>query len=703
MQGSSESKPQSGTWGGPADWEALETIKAPAIIPAEVPQDATETATTRLPVVAAPLPSPFRAAPKRAKPTVRQHAWRGFSIAIVIGLLVGVMAPLGYSAYTTYEQAKALALDGVKHLEAVKAKLPTSTSNLAPLLDATTLHSFMPDIQAAQSDFTQLNTTFNSSWMIGFAGGLPGIKDKVTAARHLVRIGLDITQMATVLVDTGSSVAGILKRSPLNASVPFITQTDLTNLTTALNTVAPLINDIAAQARGVNLGSLLSSSQQALLNKLLNGLPQINVDIATAHQFLPIVPQLLGLSTPVTYLVMTMDRSELRASGGFQGNYALATVAQGRLAGDIKLNDTYLVDEKNGVCWNPASTAPAAYQSWWPFHCWGLRDANLSADFPTTARISIQEYEAEGGSTVGGMIALTPKIIQQLLQLTGSIHIAYDYNVTVTASNLEALIHQFQLSSHNGGGDLPPPDQISSARKRFTALLGRELLDRVHKLKQGDLMTLARDAVEDLKSKDIQIYSLSPGTEQFFTDLHLDSAIQRGPGDALFVVDTNLSGKQNTYVQETIKDTVQLDAAGGATHTMTLTYDFANPTHAPTYGYANGYRDYLRVYLPASSALVSSSDGNIATAASDEPHRTMFAGFLEVPENGGPVILTLRWHVTSIIAKGQPYTLDVQKQAGNHVALDVTITKAGASKPTLIYTTPTKDQFMISDVSLTAK
>ena len=688
----------------PARWEMLNmpTVHAGG---ADVPEMASVTAP--LSIVAPLLDANFPFAPLSASSTRRpasQQRRRAITIAVVLGLLLGVVAPLGYTAFTaysTYKNLKALALDGVKHLEAVKAKLPTSTSDLSPLLNATTLTSLHPDIVAAQNDFTQLNAGLNGSWIIGLAGGLPGLSGKVTAARHLAHIGVDITQMATILVDSGTSLVNILHRSPLDAKVPFLTQTDLTTITNALNAVTPLLNDIAAQAHGVDLGSLLSSSQQALLDKVLTGLPQIDATLGNVRQFLQIAPALLGLTTPASYLVVTMDRSELRASGGFQGNYALTTVAQGRLTGDIKLNDTYLLDEKNGQCWNYNSVAPAAYQSWWQFSCWGLRDANLSADFPTTARTSIQEMETEGGAPVAGMIALTPKIIQQVLKLTGPITIGLGYNVTVTPDNLEALIHQFQLTHSTTGGDLPPPDQLSSERKRFTALLGRALQDRLHGLKQDTLIALARDAIEDLKSKDIQFYSLNPAVEQFFAGLHLDSAMQRGAGDAVFVVDTNLSGKQNTYVQEAIKDSVQLDATGGATHTLTLTYDFKNPTHAPTYGYVPGYRDYLRVYLPSTSTFISSDTSTITHMTSDELHRAMWAGFLDIPENGGPVTVTLRWHVPNAVAKSQPYTLDVQKQAGNHVVLSVTISKAGVAKPVVSYTTPTKDQFMVGDVGFT--
>lgn len=611
----------------------------------------------------------------------------------LVAVLLALTIPTSLAAYSTYAHAKALALDGVRHLEAVKAKLPTSSNNLSALLDSKTLAGLQPDIQAAQSDFAQLNDLLNHSQFVAIAGSLPSLSAKVTAARHLVHIGTDLCQLAEAVISAATTVGAILHRSPLSTTVPFLTQADLTQFTATLNTITPLVNDITTQTQGVNLGALLSASQSVLLNKLISDLPQIQGALTTVRQFIAIAPAVLGLKSPITYLVVTMDRSELRPTGGFQGNYALAQVSDGRLTSNIQLTDTYLLDEKNGVCWNASSSVPAAYQSWWPWSCWGLRDANISADFPTTARTSLQLLHTEGGPAVQGMIALTLHPIQQILDLTGPVYIGLGYNVTVTGANLEATIHKFQLTHANPGTDLPPPDQLSSPRKRFTALLGRALQDRLHKLPQTMLLQLAREALDDLKNKDIEVYAADPSVEQFFSAHQVDASMVRGPNDSLFAVDTNLSGKQNTYVQEHIADTIQLDSSGTATHTATISYDFVNPGDAPTYGYYPGYKTYLRVYVPPQSVFLSSSASAISHVASDEAQRAMWAGFVYVPQNGGPVTITLRWRVPNAVSPGQPYHFTIQNQAGNHITIAVSITPAGAPKPALNYTTPAKQIF----------
>ena len=77
------------------------------------------------------------------------------------------------------------------------------------------------------------------------------------------------------------------------------------------------------------------------------------------------------------------------------------------------------------------------------FGNWGVRDSNLSGDFPTTARMTMQLFEAEGGGPVDGDIAFTPALIGHILDVTGPIKVP-GYNETITSKNLEDRLHYYQ-------------------------------------------------------------------------------------------------------------------------------------------------------------------------------------------------------------------------------------------------------------------
>jgi len=75
----------------------------------------------------------------------------------------------------------------------------------------------------------------------------------------------------------------------------------------------------------------------------------------------------------------------------------------------------------------------------------GLRDSNLSADFPTSARLAIDQYGLRC-TPVDGVIAFTPSLIEHILQVTGPTYIP-QYAETITVQNLEERLHYYQLDN----------------------------------------------------------------------------------------------------------------------------------------------------------------------------------------------------------------------------------------------------------------
>ena len=96
------------------------------------------------------------------------------------------------------------------------------------------------------------------------------------------------------------------------------------------------------------------------------------------------------------------------------------------------------------------SVPPAAY-SWWPFRGFGLRDSNLSPDFPTSAQLSLHQLALEGGPDAQGVVAVTAPVIAQALEVVGPIEIP-EYHETVTAQNMEGLVRLYT--------ETPPPGPV---------------------------------------------------------------------------------------------------------------------------------------------------------------------------------------------------------------------------------------------------
>nr|MBA2395644.1 DUF4012 domain-containing protein [Ktedonobacteraceae bacterium] len=440
---------------------------------------------------------------------------------------------------------------------------------------------------------------------------------------------------------------------------------------------------------------------------------------------------LLGVDQPRVFLVQTMDRAELRPSGGFTGQYGELSITSGRV-GPFSLHDISGVEYTDNSP-TVGQLAPTAYRSWWPFENWGLRDSNLSADFPTTAHIAIAEYKHEVKRNVDGVVTFTPFFIEHILQAIGPIKIP-KYNETITAENLEQKLHYYQLDNA-GIRRIEIIEHVTAnnpnIRKLFTSQVASVLMDRLRHVTPAELLSLGVQVLHDLKTKDLQIYMTNPQIESLLEEYNDAAAIDRSnTHDGLLIVQTNVSAsKASQYVQTIVHDTVKLDAQGGATHTlqMQLIYNQLGPVYG-----LDTYRDYIRFYVPESAKLLSGNgfDTGVALCGgplaacppdgvyphhelvcptgtydagaaaqmigdpyqgawhpidqigrpdntkSDEPGKAMFGGYVVIPKNCSMTV-TLSWYVPSL---GQSsYNLLVQRQASTFPSLDLTVIPSGAT------------------------
>jgi hypothetical protein len=666
------------------------------------------------------------------KPSPRS---RIIHIMLLAVLLLAILLPLvvtasyALSAYGTYTALRAHAASGVHHLLAVKNLFTTAKAHPMSVFDSKTLVQAEQEFIASRKDFQQVKSLISTPLVQTIAVYLPQYRPQMTTARAASQIGIDVTDIGQVLIAAMQKLAPKFQGSLLSdTSTPLVTATDLTMVRTTLNEVLPLVDDIQQQTHQLSLDALpaglISVQQREQLQELIHLLPQVETALLQGRDLLNSFGWLLGVNQPRTFLVQTLDRAELRPTGGFTGQYGELHIANGRMA-PFSLRDISLIEYADN---SPTTDqlAPEAYRSWWPFANWGLRDSNLSADFPTSAQIAIHQYQQEVNRKVDGVIVFTPFFIEHILQILGPITIP-SYNETITAQNLEERLHYYQLD--NAGiakqMQMQGKDSSTSERKQFTALLAHTLMDRIRHASPGELMALASEMPHSLRTRDLQIYFTNAQLEDLLMQYDLAGQVNRSTThDGLYVVQANVSAsKASQYVRTSISDTVSLDAAGGATHVMHLSLAYAEI--GQIYG-LDTYRDYVRVYVPPSAKLLWGDGfdtgqplcggpfgscpaesvyphdelvcptgqyqvgfaapmlndpyagewhpldtiGPPTNRVSDEPGRAMFGGYVVIPKNC-TMTVTLSWYVPPL--GHSPYELFVQRQAGTFPELDLTV------------------------------
>ena len=604
-------------------------------------------------------------------------------LILVFFLLSGVASSvsiLGYQKYNPiYHNDLSLAQRGLQHLHNATTVLE-SLSKKTP--DPATVTYAQHEFTAASAAFSQVNTSLKS--LPGVLTVLPVYGSRLNTALRLLPLAVEVSQAG---IASCTILNIILSRfhDPLNAHASGLTIADLNVIAKNLQQIKAIVHLAVSQVDQLQPADLQFDPRLGkMIDTFRTNMPALQAELNDVEALLPILPALLGIGAPAHYLIEMVDSTELRPTGGFIGNYGIATLVGGRLT-DAHITDIYLLDYAYKASGGHIPYPPA--YTWFSQHLssdtWSFRDSNLEADFPTSARMGEVNYMREGGKvSVQGVISITPALIQHMLAITGPIFIP-EYHETVTPQNLIDRIHYHQLGPGREGSDIPSSDGHSSVRKHFTELLTEHFMARVHQLSSSALPAFLSVMMSALHTKDIQIYLNASKAENLLRDLHLASIITTPVADNLFVVDTNIAAdKANPFIVSTLNDQVTIDANGNAIHDTTLRYAWV----IPGFLYGNPvYRDYVRVYMPP-RALISQQRGWQPNGTSTAYGRTVLAGSFTFLWHQ-TVKVHLMWmvpHAAGRDAQGWHYQYQIQRQAGAlwNLHLQVTLPSCAVVKKT---------------------
>ncbi len=634
---------------------------------------------------------------------LRTRNGRALIAMLIVTLVFACCAPGVFAARLTFA-----GVDGVRQLQNIETKL--NTDGVGILLNPADLQSIRTQLATAHADFASLDTALN------LASPITHLSGSLRADATLVRIGVELTAAGNDILGNGMALLTPLLSNPLGGA------TNQSRLDPALYPPARAAIQQAVQEidAAASLSTTIAPGQLppiggAKAAKLLSQLPAIAHLVDQFALLFAAVPDLLGLNAATDYLVLALDRSELRTSGGFIGNYGILPVDGGRI-GKLGLEDTYPLDATYFA--NTHQQAPAIF-TWWPYrygspiYGWGLRDSGLSPDFPTDATMALDVLRNTGQTAlynsttpIAGVIAITSVVMSQVIAIAGGTLTIPQYpQYPVTPQNLESTIHCFQLGSCQNVKPLNPPGTpVSTDRKRFTAYLGQALIDAIHHFSHQQLKDLGKQVVADIAAKDIQIYFVNPTAEQALVQMGAAANVPTTANDTFFVTDTNIGGnKANAYVTQQEEDIVTLLPDGGALHHLMIrtTYQRQGPLYEGTTGQTQ-YWEYRRVYLPTTARFLGitgylGGPGRSVnlTTTSDLKDRSMVGATIAIGDGSafgqckaaGPQAPTwdcaaqvrdtfVAWYTPNAwhqVGQHIVYTLLAQRQAGSNVTLTVRV------------------------------
>lgn len=410
-------------------------------------------------------------------------------------------------------------------------------------------------------------------------------------------------------------------------------------------------------------------------------LDQLKKGVDLLVPFASIISEFAGIEGDRQFLLMFMNDTELRPSGGFLGTYGLMIVRDGDIK-SITTGDTYHIDQLVKGASDYYVASPEPIKTYLEQPIWYFRDSTWDPDFEdaarTTAQLLRQEiaYSGQPVPEIHGVIGLTTDVLANLLYIIGPITID---DQTFNGGNFaEALEWEVEIDFHIDG---IPREQ----RKELVGVLADEIMDRTLALPMSSWQTLFDLFTYSFEQKDMALMSYDEGTQAALDDAGWSGEVgTAGADDVLLLVDANMASLKSDPVVERTIDYVVVPTSKGLQAKVDVTYRHFGGFDWKT----SRYRTYSRIYVPQGSKLVSSSGsmkndlirnpggeaGEVTTL--DEYGLTSYGAFISI-EPGETRTLSFTYLLPSSVQQAVDsgsYQLHIIKQMGaeNHaVNLDL--------------------------------
>jgi LPXTG-site transpeptidase (sortase) family protein len=315
--------------------------------------------------------------------------------------------------------------------------------------------------------------------------------------------------------------------------------------------------------------------------------PILSYWLPVARDMAHVLPALTGMDHPATYLVLLQTSDELRATGGFITGVGTVRVTGGVIT-EVELQKVTSAEPERpwqqGVAVSGAWVQPPLPLSrYMGLGNWVLRDANWSADFPTSARHAARFWQQQQGESVTGVIAINEQGLTQLLTLVGGVTLA-DGSV-VTAETLKPLTLAY---IYHGDSSL-----WADRQGDFSNALATALLTELEHQWQSRWLTWIEQVSAERGKHNILFTVFDPTGAALLRQWRVDGALPSvtTTSDFLYVVEQNVSyNKLSPFIQQNIEYHVVLDTnAQPITSTLTI-------TSANHYRAGQGWADYPATY-----------------------------------------------------------------------------------------------------------
>lgn len=343
------------------------------------------------------------------------------------------------------------------------------------------------------------------------------------------------------------------------------------------------------------------------------------------------------------YLIILQNNYEMRPTGGFVTGYGEVSATMG-IPGNISFHNSYEINTDSYV--TPPYPHEEMLKNEW-YEGYTFRDANWEPDFPDSAKTLIDFYQQKfPEKDVDGIIVINFSVIENLVDRLGGIELngqKYD------KSNLFKGIT-------NTVNDIDRHDETAlMERKDILGELAGNLIPKAkwHPFKSKAVIE------EALDNKDIFFWFRGEGIQKRVEKKGWANHMTLAPeSDFLHVNLANLGSKKaDRYLIKEVYHQVNIKK-----EIPEITTEIAIRYPGSTNSYADNYKGYLRVYIPASAEVISDVLG---AEESIEGDFKVISTELILPA-GSKSTITYSYQLPRTLLPKDEYHLKLMKQSGDN-------------------------------------
>ena len=503
-------------------------------------------------------------------------------IVFALALLVLI---LPFKAYTYYKSLDNLKGEVLGKSEAALGELLSAGQSAAGMDFGQASQNFLQagdNFLLAQNKLAEINDLLFA--LISLA---PNNDLKLAAiSKNILRIGelsAQLGQNLSLALDSLTSSKPGSQTGPNKSFTEIIDNFSLYGRQAAVNALA-----IKNEVNLINISDLPQAyrEQFVMLKDKVNFLTNNLVEVVNLVEQMK---SFLGATQDKRYLLVFQNNTELRASGGFIGSFALVDFRDGQLKN---------IETPGGGSYDTTAGLLAKIAAPEPLHLiaplWHFWDANWWPDWPASAKKLMWFYEKSDGPTVDGVISFTPTVIEKLLAVIGPIDMIREYGLIFTADNF--WLKTQELAERKA-------DVTNEPKKIIGDLMNQLISELPARITKDNLLPLLKILEESLSGKHIMFYFTDTDLQNKIVELGWDGGLKQTAKDYLAVINTNIAGgKSDRKISQTVSHQAEIMPNGEIIDTVKISRTHKAIKREPFCGVRNV--DWLRIYVPLGSELI---------------------------------------------------------------------------------------------------